>query len=155
MIRRLQRIKQLRVERAEQALSAQQGRVQAAHRRLEQARQAMLDYHAWRLDEEARLFALCQGTPLNRKELEAWQQQVALLREKEAALEQEAARMQELLAQERQRLSACQERLNQARRQAEKFSELARREQEDERAQAQYQEEQEQEEFRQHHRKAS
>ncbi len=91
MIGRLQRIKDLRLERAEQQLTAQQARLQLARIRQREAEQESLDYRQWRQAEEERLFAICQAEQLDRKGLKAWQQQVALLREKEAHLEQLAA----------------------------------------------------------------
>ncbi|MGL5539392.1 MAG: type III secretion system stalk subunit SctO, partial [Aeromonas veronii] len=57
MIGRLQRIKDLRLDRAEQQLTAQQARVQLARVRQREAEQESLDYRQWRLAEEERLFA--------------------------------------------------------------------------------------------------
>ncbi len=86
MIGRLQRIKDLRLDRAEQQLAAQQARVQLARVRQREAEQESLDYRQWRLAEEERLFAICQAEQLDRKGLKAWHQQVALLREKRPSL---------------------------------------------------------------------
>ncbi|WP_426696481.1 type III secretion system stalk subunit SctO [Aeromonas hydrophila] len=149
MISRLQQIKQLRLERAEQQLAAQQAKLQQAHARQREAQQECLDYRQWRLAEEDRLFALCQAEQLDRKGLKAWQQQVALLREKEAQLEQSAAEQGERVAEERIRLQACQLAVHRARQQQEKFAELHRQELTAQQALRDYNEEQEQEEFRQ------
>ena len=108
MIGRLQRIKDLRLDRAEQQLATQQARLQLAHSRQREAEQESLDYRQWRLAEEDRLFALCQAEQLDRKGLKAWQQQVALLREKEAQLEQTAVEQAERVAEERIRLQERQ-----------------------------------------------
>lgn len=149
MIGRLQKIKHLRLERAEQQLAAQQARLQQAHARQREAEQESRDYRQWRLAEEDRLFALCQQEQLDRKGLKAWQQKVALLREKEAHLEQMAAEQGERVAEERTRLQACQLAVHRARQQQEKFAELHRQEQAARQALRDYNEEQEQEEFRQ------
>lgn len=71
MIGRLQRIKDLRLDRAEQQLATQQARVQLARVRQREAEQESLDYRQWRLAEEERLFALCQAEQLDRKGLKA------------------------------------------------------------------------------------
>ncbi|WCH23609.1 type III secretion system stalk subunit SctO [Aeromonas salmonicida] len=149
MIGRLQQIKQVRLERAEQQLTAQQARVQLARIRQREAEQESLDYRQWRLAEEARLFAICQAEQLDRKGLKAWQQQVALLRAKEAHLEQLAAEQGEQVIEERTRLQACQQTEYCARQQREKFAELHRQELAARQALLDYNEEQEQEEFRQ------
>ena len=149
MIGRLQKIKVLRRERAEQQLAAQQARLQLACTRLRDAEQESLDYRKWRLQEEARLFILCQEQPLDRRGLEQWQQQVALLREKEAQLEQTAAEQVERVAEERIRLQERQLAMHRARQQQEKFAELHRQELASQQALRDYNEEQEQEEFRQ------
>ncbi|ETS33203.1 type III secretion protein [Photorhabdus temperata] len=147
MIGRLQRIKALRVERAEQHLSLQQMKLQTAHQHHQQALQTLQDYCQWRIAEEQRLFEQCQGQPIDRKGLERWQQQIALLREHEAQLEKEAAEMAEKVERELRQLQECQRVLHHARQQQEKFNELGRQEQEAIRAQGEYQEELEQEEF--------
>ncbi|MGY3903954.1 type III secretion protein [Aeromonas lusitana] len=149
MIGRLQKIKGLRRERAEQQLATQQARLQLARTRQRDAEQETLDYRQWRQQEEARLFLLCQEQPLDRRGLEQWQQQVALLREKEALLEQTAAEQAERVAEERSRLQERQLALHRARQQQEKFAELHRQELASQRALRDYNEEQEQEEFRQ------
>ena len=64
MIGRLQRIKDLRLDRAEQQLATQQARVQLARVRQREAEQESLDYRQWRLAEEERLFAICQAEQL-------------------------------------------------------------------------------------------
>ncbi|MCW7547982.1 type III secretion protein [Photorhabdus sp. P32] len=147
MISRLQRIKALRVERAEKHFSLQQMKLQMARQNHQQALQALRDYCQWRIEEEQRLFELCQGQPIDRKGLERWQQQVALLRENEAQLEKQAAEMKEKVEQELRQLQECQRVLHHARQQQEKFNELGRQQQEAIRAQGEYQEELEQEEF--------
>ncbi|WP_033137841.1 type III secretion protein [Aeromonas finlandensis] len=149
MIGRLQRIKQLRLERAEQQLVTQQGRLQLARHRQLEAEQASQDYRQWRLAEEDRLFAICQAEQLDRKGLKQWQQQVALLREREAQLEQAAAEQAERVAEERIRLQERQQAVHRARQQQEKFAELHRQALASQRALRDYNEEQEQEEFRQ------
>ncbi|MCC8457752.1 type III secretion protein [Photorhabdus aegyptia] len=147
MIGRLQRIKALRVERAEKHFSLQQMKLQTARQNHQQALQTLQDYGQWRIEEEQRLFALCQGKPIDRKGLERWQQQVALLRENEAQLEKQAAEMKEKVELELRQLQECQRVLHHARQQQEKFNELGRQQQEAIRAQGEYQEELEQEEF--------
>lgn len=149
MIGRLQRIKDLRLERAEQQLTAQQVRLQLARIRQREAEQESLNYRQWRQAEEDRLFAICQAEQLDRKGLQAWQQQVALLREKEAHLEQLAAEQGERVAEERIRLQERQQAVHRARQQQQKFAELHRQELASQQAQRDYNEEQEQEEFRQ------
>ena len=149
MIGRLQRIKDLRLERAEQQLTAQQARLQLARIRQHEAEQESLDYRQWRQAEEDRLFAICQAEQLDRKGLKAWQQQVALLREKEAHLEQLAAEQGERVAEERIRLQERQQAVHRARQQQQKFAELHRQELASQQALRDYNEEQEQEEFRQ------
>ncbi|WP_421229350.1 type III secretion system stalk subunit SctO [Aeromonas jandaei] len=149
MIGRLQRIKDLRLERAEQQLAAQQARLQLARIRQREAEQESLDYRQWRQAEEDRLFAICQAEQLDRKGLKAWQQQVALLREKEAHLEQLAAEQGERVAEERIRLQERQQAVHRARQQQQKFAELHRQELTSQQALRDYNEEQEQEEFRQ------
>ncbi|MGL4249427.1 MAG: type III secretion system stalk subunit SctO [Aeromonas sp.] len=149
MIGRLQQLKVLRLERAEQQLAAQQARVQLALVCQQQAKQESLDYRQWRIAEEDRLFALCQTEQLDRKGLNAWQQQVSLLREKEAQLEQTAVEQAERVAQERSRLQERQQAVHRARQQQQKFAELHRQEQASLQALRDYNEEQEQEEFRQ------
>ncbi|CAQ83143.1 MULTISPECIES: type III secretion protein [Photorhabdus] len=151
MISRLQRIKALRVKRAEQHLSLQQMKLQTAHQHHEQALRNVQNYSQWRIAEEQRLFKLCQGQPIDRKGLERWQQQVALLRKNEAQLERKAAEILEQVELELRQLQECQRVLHHARRQQEKFNELGRQEQEALRIQGEYQEELEQEEF---HRQA-
>ncbi|NHB87044.1 type III secretion protein [Photorhabdus tasmaniensis] len=147
MINRLQRIKALRVERAERHFSLQQMKLQTTRQHHQQALQASQDYCQWRIEEEQRLFKLCQGQPIDRKGLERWQQQVALLRENEAQLEKEVAEMAEKVELELRQLQECQRVLHHARQQQEKFNELGRQEQEAIRVQNEYQEEREQEEF--------
>ncbi|KAA1194900.1 type III secretion protein [Photorhabdus heterorhabditis] len=147
MIDRLQRIKALRVKRAEQYLSLQQMKLQTAHQRHQQALQNVQDYYQWRIKEEQRLFKLCQGKPIDRKGLERWQQQVAQLRENEAQLEKKIAEILEQVELEFRQLQECQRVLHHARRQQEKFNELSRQKQEALRIQSEYQEELEQEEF--------
>ncbi|NHB95789.1 type III secretion protein [Photorhabdus stackebrandtii] len=147
MISRLQRIKALRVERAERHLSLQQMKLQTTRQHHQQALQALQDYCQWRIEEEQRLFKLCQGQPIDRKGLERWQQQIALLRENEAQLEKEVAEMTEKVELELRKLQECQRILHHARQQQEKFNELGRLEQEAIRAQGEYLEEREQEEF--------
>ncbi|MCC8420759.1 type III secretion protein [Photorhabdus thracensis] len=147
MIGRLQRIKTLRVERAEQHLSLQQMKLQTAHQHHQQALQTLQDYCQWRIAEEQRLFELCQGQPIDRKGLERWQQQIALLRENEAQLEKKVAEMTEKVELELRQLQECQRVLHHARQQQEKFNKLGRQEQEAIRAQGEYLEELEQEEF--------
>lgn len=149
MIGRLQRIKDLRLERAEQQLTAQQARLQLARIRQREAEQESLDFRQWRLAEEDRLFAICQAEQLDRKGLKAWQRQVALLREKEAHLEQLAAEQGERVAEERIRLQERQQVVHHARQQQQKFVELHRQELASQQALRDYNEEQEQEEFRQ------
>ncbi|WP_387465743.1 type III secretion protein [Photorhabdus sp. RM323S] len=147
MINRLQRIKALRVERAERHFSLQQMKLQTTRQHHQQALQASQDYCQWRIEEEQRLFKLCQGQPIDCKGLERWQQQVALLRENEAQLEKEVAEMAEKVELELRQLKECQRVLHHARQQQEKFNELGRQEQEAIRVQNEYQEEREQEEF--------
>ncbi|WP_445496768.1 type III secretion protein [Photorhabdus sp. SF281] len=147
MIGRLQRIKALRVERAEQHLSLQQMKLQTAHQHHQQALQTLQDYCQWRIAEEQRLFELCQGQPIDRKGLERWQQQIALLRENEAQLEKKIAEMTEKVELELRQLQECQRVLHHTRQQQEKFNELGRQEQEAIRTQGEYLEELEQEEF--------
>ncbi|WP_387689630.1 type III secretion protein [Photorhabdus sp. RM71S] len=147
MIGRLQRIKTLRVERAEKHFSLQQMKLQTARQHHQQALQTLQDYCQWRIEEEQRLFELCQGQPIDRKGLERWQQQIALLRENEAQLEKQMAEMTEKVELELRQLKECQRVLHHARQQQEKFNELGRQQQEAIRAQGEYQEELEQEEF--------
>ncbi|OCA56280.1 type III secretion protein [Photorhabdus namnaonensis] len=147
MISRLQRIKALRVERAEKHFSLQQMKLQTARQNHQQALQTLQDYGQWRIEEEQQLFALCQGKPIDRKGLERWQQQIALLRENEAQLEKQLAEMKEKTELELRQLQECQRVLHHARQQQEKFNELGRQQQEAIRAQGEYQEELEQEEF--------
>lgn len=149
MIGRLQRIKDLRLDRAEQQLAAQQARLQLARIRQREAEQESLDYRQWRLTEEERLFAICQTEQLDRKGLKAWQQQVSLLREKEAQLEQSAAEQAERVAEERICSQERQQAVHHARQQQQKFAELHRQELASQQALRDYNEEQEQEEFRQ------
>lgn len=149
MISRLQQIKVLRRERTEQQLAAQQARVQLARTRQQEAELESQHYRQWRLQEEDRLFILCQEQQVDRKGLDQWQQQVALLREKEAHLEQIAAEQAERVAEERIRLQERQLAVHRARQQQEKFAELHRQEQVSQQALCDYHEEQEQEEFRQ------
>lgn len=149
MIGRLQWIKALRLEQAEQQLAAQQARLQLAHTRQREAEQESQTYRQWRLREEERLFTLCQEQQVDRKGLEQWQQQVSLLREKEAHLEQTAAEQAERVAEERIRLQERQQAMYRARQQQEKFAELHRQELAAQQALRDYNEEQEQEEFRQ------
>lgn len=149
MIGRLQRIKELRLEQSEQQLAVQQARLQLAHTRQREAEQESMTYRQWRLREEDRLFTLCQKQQVDRKGLEQWQQQVALLREKEAHLEQTAAEHMERVAEERIRLQERQQAMYRARQQQEKFAELHRQELAAQKALSDYNEEQEQEEFRQ------
>lgn len=63
---------------------------------------------------------------LDRRRLEAWQQQVGLLREKEAGLEQDCAETAQRLEGERERLRQCRRELLERQRQLEKFAELER-----------------------------
>lgn len=144
----LLRIKSLRVERAEQTLQRQERRVAEAHRSHQSAIAEHQQYRAWRQAQEHQLFERCKASPMNRKALEQWQQQVALLREKEATLEQRIAEHTENLTQERERLRLSRRRLQEAQQQVEKFTELNRHALAEERLLLEFKEEQELEEFR-------
>lgn len=87
----LLRVRRLRLDRAERAQGRQLLRVRAAAQEHTERQAAQRDYRDWRLAEEQRLFLACQAAMLDRRRLEAWQQQVGLLREKEAGLEQDCA----------------------------------------------------------------
>ncbi|MGU1390791.1 type III secretion system central stalk protein PscO [Pseudomonas aeruginosa] len=122
----LLRVRRLRLDRAERAQGRQLLRVRAAAQEHTERQAAQRDYRDWRLAEEQRLFLACQAAMLDRRRLEAWQQQVELLREKEAGLEQDCAETAQRLEGERERLRQCRRELLERQRQLEKFAELER-----------------------------
>ena len=122
----LLRVRRLRLDRAERAQGRQLLRVRAAAQEHTERQAAQRDYRDWRLAEEQRLFLACQAAMLDRRRLEAWQQQVGLLREKEAGLEQDCAETAQRLEGERERLRQCRRELLERQRQLEKFAELER-----------------------------
>ncbi|MFO6381389.1 type III secretion system central stalk protein PscO, partial [Pseudomonas aeruginosa] len=72
----LLRVRRLRLDRAERAQGRQLLRVRAAAQEHTERQAAQRDYRDWRLAEEQRLFLACQAAMLDRRRLEAWQQQV-------------------------------------------------------------------------------
>ena len=147
-LKTLTRIKDLRVERAERQNQQAQGRVQLAKLSCEQGQVDYQRYRLWRKSEETRLFEQCQAQPLNRRQLEQWQQQVASLREQEAALEQHLIELDQALAHEREQLKSASQRLVKAQYQVEKFRQFNQQAMAEEKFLLELKEEQELTEFR-------
>ncbi len=121
----LLRVRRLRLDRAERAQGRQLLRVRAAAQEHTERQAAQRDYRDWRLAEEQRLFLACQAAMLDRRRLEAWQQQVGLLRERSrpgTGLRRGRAAPRR----ERERLRQCRRELLERQRQLEKFAELER-----------------------------
>lgn len=147
-LKTLVQIKSWKLERAERHLRQLELTAHAAHLAHERSLMEHREYQRWRCEEESRLFDLCQSRPLNGKQLEQWQQQVALLREKEANLEQAIAELALALEQEREHLKQGQQRLLAAQHQHEKFNQLSQHAHAQEREWLERQQEQQLDEFR-------
>lgn len=147
-LKTLTRIKDLRVERAERQSQQAYSRLQAARLACEQGLVDYQRYRLWRTSEETRLFEQCQAQPLNRHQLEQWQQQVASLREHEAALEQRLMELDQDLAHERAQSKSAGQQLLKAQYQVEKFRQFNQQAMAEEQFLLELKEEQELTEFR-------
>ncbi|MDF5884199.1 YscO family type III secretion system apparatus protein [Pseudomonas aeruginosa] len=122
----LLRVRRLRLDRAERAQGRQLLRVRAAAQEHTERQAAQRDYRDWRLAEEQRLFLACQAAMLDRRRLEAWQQQVGLLRERKPAWNRTAPRPRSASKGSASACGRCRRELLERQRQLEKFAELER-----------------------------
>ncbi|WP_252090999.1 type III secretion protein [Pseudomonas sp. MWU13-3659] len=120
----LVRIKRLRLQQAERETLRQQARLQAAQTAKDQAITAHHDYHAWRLDEERRLFDEHQGQMTQRRVLERWRHEVSLLREREAQLQEQVVEKEQALRRQREALETARKAFAKAQQQLDKFLQL-------------------------------
>jgi len=148
MIAQLLSIKQLRADKAQQAVARQTRILAKANRDQEIAKKKAEEYRIWRIDEEERLFEQAKKTCLTLKELESLQQHIAILRDKEAALDEDVAKALHRCEQEREQLKTRKEEARQAEKAVEKFLELNQQELAEQTFLKNYREELEQEEFR-------
>lgn len=147
-LKTLTRIKDLRVERAERLAEQARGHLHAARQAHEHGVQEHRRYHLWRQAEETRLFEQCQAQPLNRQQLEQWQQQVASLREQEAALEQRIIELDQALSRAHEQLKSASQQRVKAQYQVEKFRQFNQQAMAEEQFVLELKEEQELAEFR-------
>lgn len=141
MIAALIDIKKIKAERAEHALNKQQQVLTQINSRLQQAHQQVTDYQDWRKGEEKQLFEQAKEACLKLKELEALQQHIALLHDKEAALRQDVAEVELKRDKEHEILALKRKDLLLANKTMEKFAILKQQDDIEQEYLSQYQEE--------------
>lgn len=147
MLHDLLRIKRIREKTAGEEVRKCRYRVEVAAKELEDKKQELVDYKAWRIQEEQARYDAIMNTEVKQFDLDILKQTIAKLREKDLVLQEEIKKAEEHLEQSKQQLEEARKVHVLATRAVQKFEEFIREQEKEEARERERKEELELEEF--------
>ncbi len=128
MLKKLEQIKQRKLERAQKELNSAQAKILAKRAEVKKVQQKLQQYISWRIAEEDRLYEQAYEECLSAKGLDDLRHEIGMLRAKDASLNRlvlDAEHQVDLAIQEK---NMCQQAVQQAQKVLEKYSTLLEQE---------------------------